>query len=191
MKYNLIWLENEMHLGHYLDYFGFWGNKNDTQMERSFSNFYKSPMTIKIFDGREVTFECNEQYFMYRKALQFGDFVTLEKIIQRGLSPQKYKELGREVENFDNDVWDSVRYNAMLDGLREKFSQNALLKQYLMATQNKVIVECSGFDKIWGCGHFKKDKQGKIINDWKNPKKWTGKNLLGFALMELRDELKK
>ena len=28
-------------------------------------------------------------------------------------------------------------------------------------------------------------------NDWKNVNKWKGENLLGFALMEIRDDLKK
>ena len=189
MKYNYDWLINELNQNKKFQYVGFWGNKNDSLAERSFSNFFKSPMNIEIYDGRRIKFECNEQYFMYRKALTFKDFVTLEKILVNGLKPNDYKELGRAVQNFDKKLWDSIRYDIMLEGLREKFTQNDTLKKYLLQTGDKIIVETTGFDTIWGNGHFKYLKNGQLNKDCFNPYKWTGTNLLGFALMELRDEL--
>ena len=58
------------------------------------------------------------------------------------------------------------------------------LKAYLLSTGNKIIVEASPYDKIWGIG------LGKDDTDSINPEKWNGLNLLGFALMEVRDELR-
>lgn len=184
MKYTKEKLIEEEKSGKKIEYVGFWGNKKDGVKERTFSNFYKLQTGIEIHDGRVINFECNEQYFMYRKALEFKDYETLEKILGSGLSAKDYKALGRAVKGYDDEVWDKVRYGAMLDGLRHKFSKNIKLKRYLLGTGEKVLVETSPYDRIWGIGI------GKGNEDWKDSNKWLGLNLLGFALMEIRDELK-
>lgn len=70
-------------------------------------------------------------------------------------------------------------------GLMAKFSLNEDLKQQLLDTGNAYLVECAGSDKIWTCGvHLKDDKRFDAAN-------WTGDNILGFALMEVREVLKK
>lgn len=190
MKYFKDWLLEEISSGTKFEFVGFWGNKHDTKEEKTFSNFYKSNFTADIFDNRKHTFECSEQYFMYRKAIEFQDYETAKKILGSGLSPSEYKEFGRMVKNYDDKKWNEIRYGVMLDGIRHKFTQNTTLKQYLLKTENKIIVETSPFDRIWGIGIAKVNKQGIPNNLWKNPSKWKGQNLLGFALMELRDELK-
>jgi len=48
-----------------------------------------------------------------------------------------------------------------------------------------VLVEASPVDPIWGIG-LAKDHPDALL-----PGKWKGTNLLGFALMEVRDELMK
>jgi ribA/ribD-fused uncharacterized protein len=55
----------------------------------------------------------------------------------------------------------------------------------LISTKDKILVEASPWDKVWGIGLPEDDK------NIENPNYWKGKNLLGFALMEVRDELKK
>ena len=65
-----------------------------------------------------------------------------------------------------------------------KFGQNARLKNYLLSTENKILIEASPYDQIWGIG------LGKESPDATQPEKWNGQNLLGFALMEVRDELR-
>lgn len=190
MKYTTQWLLDEMKQGKKFDFLGFWGNKNDTKEEKTFSNFYKSKFTVDIFKNRQHTFECSEQYFMYRKAIEFEDYETAEKILANGLSPSEYKSFGRMVKNYDDKKWNEIRYGVMIDGLRHKFNQNETLKQYLLKTGNKIIVEASPVDTIWGVGLAKVNKQGIPNNIWKNPSKWNGQNFLGFALMELRDEIK-
>lgn len=66
-----------------------------------------------------------------------------------------------------------------------KFSQNKELKEFLLSTNDAVLVEASPYDKVWGVGLKRDDIK---IN---NPNKWQGENLLGFALMEVREKLLK
>ena len=71
----------------------------------------------------------------------------------------------------------------MKRGNLAKFSQNAELKEFLLNTDNRVLVEASPVDKIWGIGLAVDDK------NIENPLMWQGLILLGFALMEVRDDL--
>ena len=65
----------------------------------------------------------------------------------------------------------------------EKFSQNSALSEYLLGTGKKVLVEASPADRIWGIG-LAADNPKAL-----NPNSWRGLNLLGFALMEVRQRL--
>lgn len=184
MKYTVDKIKDNVSKGEHTGVFGFWGTRSETQKEKSFSNFYKAPMTVILHDGRTHKFECNEQYFMYRKALTFEDYEALEKILVSGLKPKDYKDLGRQVKNYDEVKWWYERYQAMLDGLRYKYTQNKVLNDYLLSTSDLVLVEASPYDRIWGTG------VGKNNPNWEDPNAWQGTNYLGFALMELRDELR-
>ena len=53
-----------------------------------------------------------------------------------------------------------------------------------MKTSNRILVEASPVDTIWGIGLTKDSR------DVENIYTWRGLNLLGFALMEVRDFLK-
>jgi ribA/ribD-fused uncharacterized protein len=66
-----------------------------------------------------------------------------------------------------------------------KFSQNPELLNYLLETGDRILVEASPYDRIWGIGMEKHNP------DSGNPMKWQGRNLLGFALTETRDGLKR
>ena len=119
---------------------------------------------------------------MAEKARIFEDNEILEKIMKSD-NPKQIKDLGRKVKNFNEVVWSKVRDNIIKNGNLAKFLQNENLKKFLLQTENVVIVEASPYDKIWGIGISVDDK---AIN---NPLHWKGQNLLGFALMEVRDEL--
>ena len=66
-----------------------------------------------------------------------------------------------------------------------EIQSNEELKQKLIDTGNDILVECAGTDKIFACGISMKDPMRLDMS------KWSGKNLLGFALMDLREQLKK
>lgn len=87
------------------------------------------------------------------------------------------------MKNFQPERWESVRYDIVKKGNLYKFGQKADLKAYLLNTQNRVLVEASPVDPIWGIGLAKDDPAAA------HPEQWKGLNLLGFALMEVRDEL--
>ncbi|WP_444942547.1 NADAR domain-containing protein [Microbulbifer sp. ZKSA004] len=57
------------------------------------------------------------------------------------------------------------------------------LKQFLLNTEDRVLVEASPVDRIWGIGLAQDNSASENPNDWK------GLNLLGFALMEVRARL--
>ena len=141
-----------------------------------FSNFYNSKFTLD-----NIEFDNSEQYFMHQKALFFNDNEIASKIL-KATTPAKCKYLGREIKNFSDSKWATVRYDMMLTGCRAKFTQNNRLKNILINTDNLIIVEASPTDKIWGVGLAIDDKDILHIERWK------GQNLLGKVLMNLREE---
>lgn len=136
------------------------------------------------FEKDGIIYSSTEQWMMAEKARVFSDFISLAKILNTD-DPKEVKSLGRKVKFFESEVWDLRSYDAVKEGNYLKFSQIPELREYLLGTGDAIIVEASPYDKIWGIG-MRQDDEG--IED---PKKWQGQNLLGFALMEVRDHLKK
>lgn len=159
-----------------LEYLFFWEHHvHNTITETCLSQWYPSEFTYK-----GIKYHNMEQYMMSEKAVLFNDLEIREQILNI-TSPKSIKALGRKVKNFDGRIWNEHKYRIVCTGNYEKFNQNQDLKDYLLGTGNIVIVEASPYDKIWGIG-IKKDTLGI-----ENPYNWKGQNLLGFALMEVRD----
>lgn len=195
MKYSIEWLKNEIKEGKKHTLLGFWGDKADSPQERIYSNFHKSGFTVPVVVDEngtmeEITFTCNEQFFMYCKALLFKDMESVSKLLVPNNNPAEYKEIGRRVKNYDDYIWSQRRYGFMKEGLYYKFTQNNALKRQLLMTGNKVLVETSPFDEIWGIRLGKRNRMGKIDKTWLDVNNWRGSNLLGFALMEVRDQIR-
>ena len=117
------------------------------------------------------------------KAKQFepNNESLLNKILVEK-NPYVVKKLGRMVKNFDEKIWNNIRFDIMVKALRLKFSQNTDIKNKLIETGNKILYEASRTDKIWGIGYS--EHEAKIID-----KSFFGLNLLGKALMKVRKEL--
>jgi ribA/ribD-fused uncharacterized protein len=142
-----------------------------------FSNFYPSR-----FIESNIEFNCSEQYFMYYKCLTFDkENKPLLEAILNEKSPIKIKNFGRQVKNYNDKVWGEKRYQVMVKALHLKFSQNKEIKDLLISTKEKILFEASPFDKIWGIGYDGKTAVSMI------DKTKFGKNLLGQALMEIRN----
>jgi hypothetical protein len=139
-----------------------------------YSNWYGCEFSSA---GRK--FNCSEQNFMYHKALTFGDVETAEKMMKES-HPRVQKKLGKLVKNYDDTTWAEVRYDIMKEAVYLKFSQNKELLSELLKTGDKIFVEASPYDTIWGIGMGEDDD---LILDEKN---WKGLNLLGKALCEVR-----
>lgn len=144
-----------------------------------YSNFYRSHFT----DLAGTKYVSNEQYFMVMKALHFGDEDSAKKMLQLS-DPNKIKQLGRKVKNFDSDDWDQVKLGYMYKGLKLKFTQDPELKQILLAETADLFVEASPYDKIWGIG------LGEEKARFTPESEWPGQNLLGQLLTKLREELR-
>ena len=144
-----------------------------------FSNWYIAPFEIQ---GQR--FNCVEQYMMYQKAILFKDQVIAKKILNT-TEPKEQKALGKMVAGFNNAEWIKHRVDIVTDGAVAKFKQNARLSKDLLATGNRIIVEASPYDCIWGVGLDKNHP------DIENPEKWRGLNLAGAALMKARTQLEK
>lgn len=119
---------------------------------------------------------------MFRKAEVFGDFEVADEVLQTR-TPKDAKALGRRVRGFDNEIWLQHRWDIVVKGSVEKFSQNPSLKAFLLGTGDSVLVEASPVDSIWGIGMRKSEAI------YVSPEAWKGENLLGFALMEARQRI--
>ncbi len=122
---------------------------------------------------------------MYMKAIKFGDKEIAEEILKKGENPKIAKNLGRKVKNYDDGVWNNVRYSVMKDACFMKFSQNEYLKNKLLNPKwsDKGFVEGSPYDRIWGIGVHYNDASD-------DESTWRGENLLGKVLNEVREALK-
>ncbi len=134
------------------------------------------------FSDDQHTYRTAEHYMMAQKALLFNDLETLHRILKKD-SPKDAKELGRQVCTFDPEIWDRHKFGIVCMGNYLKFSQNKALKDFLLQTQKKILVEASPVDPVWGIG-LKEEHP-----DACRPELWRGENLLGFALMTVRDRL--
>lgn len=141
------------------------------------SNWYLSD-----FEVNGVRFSSMEQYMMYMKAKEFGDNKTAADIL-RTSDVSAIKALGRAVRNYNDLVWNGKRQVIVYEGLVQKFQQNKSLAEKLISTGNAVLAECAVQDKVWGIGLSMHDDRRFDMSEWK------GQNLLGFALMMVRDKL--
>lgn len=141
------------------------------------SNWYPSKFTVN-----DVDFSSMEQYMMYKKAVCFGDKDMANKILATD-AVAEIKAFGRLVANYNESYWNGVRQIVVFEGLTAKFSQNEGLKAKLKATDNSILAECAVKDRIWGIGLSMNNPDRLQID------KWKGQNLLGYALMMVRERL--
>ena len=181
MKYSTNWLLSQIESGFQPEYLFFWGHtqKKEGDIDKScLSQWFLSEFIVD-----EIRYPSAEHWMMAGKALMFNDNATWEKIINSE-NPAVAKKLGREVRNFNAQAWEKACYAIVIEGNRHKFFQNERLKDFLIDTGEKVIVEASPADAVWGIGLSQNAREAS------NPMYWKGTNLLGFALMEVRQILK-
>jgi len=136
-----------------------------------------------IFVIDNITYLTAEQYMMHQKALLFGDKEIADEVM-KVTHPKDHKMLGRRVKGYDEAIWKRACIGIVYKGNLAKFTQNEDLKAELLNTGNKVLVEASPIDFIWGIELGEKDPKAE------NPAEWRGTNLLGFTLMLVRNEIK-
>jgi ribA/ribD-fused uncharacterized protein len=135
----------------------------------------------------DIKFHGTEQFMMYGKALTFkdsdiGNSDIAAKIIDAKTSKAQ-KALGRDLKGFSEKIWDTVKCGIVERGNYLKFTQNERFKKVLLETGDRLLVEASKNDKIWGVGYNATDAK-RVSRD-----KW-GQKLLGIALMNVRQRIR-
>ena len=142
------------------------------------SNWYLSSFEL---DG--IKFTSMEQYIMYCKCIEFGDLDSAKAVMTTD-EPAEQQKIARKASGYNDKIWAGRRQLVALKGLMAKFSQNEDLKTKLLDTGDAYLVECAYHDVIWACGIRLNESECFDSSNWR------GTNILGFALMEVRDRLR-
>ena len=136
-----------------------------TDQYSEFSNFHHAPIKIddKIWKTTEAYFQA--QKFLHDPAYQ--------ETIRNAQTPTMAKKLGSTRKVKIRDDWEQIKDDVMSRALYAKFMQHQTLKQLLLSTGNRPLVENNKRDNYWGIGNG------------------NGLNKLGKALCDLRERLNK
>ncbi|MET9447558.1 NADAR family protein [Streptomyces cinerochromogenes] len=173
-------LIREVRAGSRIRYLHFWGHRPrpDGRVGAScLSQWWPAPFVV---DG--VEYATAEHWMMAGKARLFGD-AEAERGVLAAEHPAAAKKAGRLVRDFEESVWERERFRLVVEGSVHKFAAHDDLGLFLLNTGDRVLVEASPLDRIWGIGLAADDEAAS------DPERWKGLNLLGFALMEARERL--
>ena len=148
--------------------------------KESYSQWYIQNFTDPVSG---ITFNCAEQFMMWYKAMLFNDIAMANKILKEK-EPREQKKMGREVKGYNQKIWDENKFNIVCNATMLKFTQNPRLLSMLLETGNKILVEASPLDEIWG---IKMAENDEGVDD---PVNWKGENLLGYALVNVREHIR-
>jgi ribA/ribD-fused uncharacterized protein len=164
-----------------IKYLHFWGHRPrpDGRIGAScLSQWWPAPFTV---DG--VEYATAEHWMMAGKARLFEDAAAERAVLAAG-HPAEAKKAGRLVRGFDEAIWQRERFRIVVEGSVHKFGAHPQLREFLLGTGERVLVEASPVDRVWGIGLAADDEAAM------DPERWRGPNLLGFALMEARERLR-
>ncbi len=164
-----------------IKYLHFWGHRPrpDGRIGAScLSQWWPAPFAV---DG--VAYATAEHWMMAGKARLFED-AAAERAVLAAAHPAEAKKAGRLVRGFDEAIWERERFRIVVEGSVHKFGAHPELREFLLGTGDRVLVEASPVDRVWGIGLAADDEAAA------DPERWRGPNLLGFALMEARERLR-
>lgn len=170
-------LVRRMAAGESFEWLFFWGHtpKPTGRVDAScLSQWYVAP-----FELEGVRYPTAEHFMMAEKARLFGDVEALARVLV-AVSPADAKKIGRSVRGYVDTTWAAHRFEAVVRGNVAKFDANAPLRDFLLATGDRVLVEAAPRDVVWGIGLGRDNPLAR------EPSRWRGQNLLGFALIEAR-----
>jgi len=162
------------------DFLFFWGHR--PERDGSIGKGCLSQWWPSAFAVDGVTYATAEHWMMAGKARLFDDPAGLAAVLA-ARTPGAAKAAGRAVAGFDEAAWAAARFELVIAGNLAKFRQHDELGRFLRRTGSKVLVEASPLDRIWGIGLSAAHEHAAL------PSRWRGRNLLGFALMEVRRAL--
>jgi len=174
-------LTREVRAGARVKYLHFWGHRPrpDGRVGAScLSQWWPAPFSVA-----GVEYATAEHWMMAAKARLFEDPEAEHRAIAAP-SPALAKKAGRLVRGFDEAIWERERFGIVVEGSAHKFAAHPALREFLLGTGERVLVEASPMDRVWGIGLAADDEAAQ------DPERWRGLNLLGFALMAAREQLR-
>jgi ribA/ribD-fused uncharacterized protein len=103
-----------------------------------------------VIDGR--SYLSAEHFMMAAKARRLFGAAELAERIRLASNLGAAKAVGRQVAGFDERRWAACRWDVVVSGNLAKFGQHADLRRFLLGTGDRVLVEASRNDAIWGIG---------------------------------------
>jgi ribA/ribD-fused uncharacterized protein len=174
-------LVNAIRRGENVTFLFFWGHQREPDGSIGsgcLSQSFPAPFTL---EGQ--VFATAEHYMMWRKAVLFGDEQAAGRILAAS-HPFRVRELGEQIRGSSEAAWAGRRFEIVVTGSVAKFGQHPELRRYLVATGDRVLVDASPQDRVWGIGLTATEERAG------DPRQWRGQNLLGFALMRARAALR-
>ncbi|CAF1422846.1 unnamed protein product [Adineta ricciae] len=130
------------------------------------SNFYSAPIEL---DG--TIWPTTEHYYQAQK---FTWDKTHYENIRQLETPHEAFLYVREHDFSQRTDWEQVKDEVMFKACLAKFEQHSKLKEFLLSTGDRILIEHTGKDSYWGDG-----PDGK------------GRNQLGVTLMKIREYFSK
>jgi hypothetical protein len=147
---------------------------------------FKCPLSnfhMATFKHNGITYTSSEQWIQTTKARLFPGNEELIHQMLNTHEPLKIKQLGHRVLNFNAKIWNEQAQELIYPGLKAKFAQNYYMLDFLDSTGQKLIVEASPTDLLFGIGQRITNKT--ILQ----PETHKGANIQGLMLMRIRNEL--
>ena len=141
------------------------------------SNDYKATFSIA---GEK--FFTMTQFMAYRKALILGEEHLGRQILSSNGTEAHWERFLKQAIS-SQQAWERQMQIIAYKGLLAKFVQNDNLSRKLLDTGGASIVACIPDDLLWGNGLDLVDSGAC------EPSAWTGENLLGYTLMQVRSAL--
>ena len=100
------------------------------------------------------------------------------------IDPKQQYYLGKNLKPDESQWNDQISKQTMKEGVNAKFAQCSTLKNDLLDTKDKLIIQRNPYDTMWSNGLKMNDEN---VED---STKWKGQNLLRKIVCEVREALK-
>lgn len=139
------------------------------------SNFFRCDLE---YNG--LLFDSAERAYQFERCKRLGAPEIAQQVLD-AKDAKACKQASWYVKS--TPEWDAQKRGIMKEIVTEKFSQNDLLLESLLATGKKALIEATT-DMFWGAATV---IGSKLLKNGS----WKGRNELGLILVEVREELKR
>ena len=142
----------------------------------------RSSFTPPCFPEQETMY-CAADYLIYCKALFTGRSALIMNAWERLGSPDGIRETAKKLAPYTDDEWKRIFPDILALSQYFKFSENTDFRKFLLSCKEDIFFCIDTEDPILGCQI--------VTNAATGEQEIIGENLLGFAIMNARDEIRK